>query len=245
VSNGQTVNCARTRLSRVRVIGNDGLVIDAGYSADLDAGTVTFSNVTGYSQPVTVEHRIEDMMMVRDAQINGQVTFTRPVTHNYPLGSYLSSALVAGDVFSRVSRVFDQQTWSNNWSDDVIGSAASGTFDDVTAPITVTNLGALTERWAVVFTSNTSFNVIGEHVGQIATGNTGSNCAPTNPGTAQPYFTIPAAGWGSGWVAGNVLRFNTVGAQVPVWVVRSILAGPETVTDDNFTLLVRGDVDRP
>jgi hypothetical protein len=97
----------------------------------------------------------------------------------------------------------------------------------------------------VVFTNTTSFNVIGENVGVIATGNTGTNCAPTNPATGQPYFTIPSTGWGLGWATGNVLRFNTVGAVVPVWVARTILQGPETVVDDDFTILVRGDVDRP
>jgi hypothetical protein len=33
--------------------------------------------VTGYSQPVTIEHRIEDMAVVRDVQINGEISFTR------------------------------------------------------------------------------------------------------------------------------------------------------------------------
>lgn len=245
VSNGQTLNAGRTRLSRVRVIGNDGLVIDTGYTADLDLGTITFTDVTGYSQPVTVQHRIEDTVLVSDAQISGQISFTRPSTHVYPVpGSYISSALVAGDVSARTSLVFDQPTWGNTWSDTPSGSL-SATFDAVTYPITVTNLGALTERWAIVFTNTTSFNVIGEHVGVIATGNTGTNCAPTNPATGAPYFTIPAAGWGLGWATGNVLRFNTVGAVVPVWVARTILQGPETVVDDDFTILVRGDVDRP
>ena len=42
-----------------------------------------------------------------------------------------------------------------------------------------------------------------------------------------------------------MLRFNTTGSLFPVWVVRTIQQGPETVTNDAFTLLVRGDVDRP
>ena len=42
-----------------------------------------------------------------------------------------------------------------------------------------------------------------------------------------------------------MLRFNTIGAQFPVWVVRTVQQGPESVPDDNFTLLIRGDVDTP
>lgn len=245
VTNGQTINCARVRLSRVRVVGANGTVINTGFTANLEAGTVTFTNVTGYSQPVTVEHRIEDMAVVRDVQISGEVSFTRPLTHAYPLGSFISSALIAGDLFSRVSILFDQQTWGNVFADSVVGSAATATFNSAQFPITVTNRGALTERWLVRFTNSTAFEVIGENVGVIATGNTATNCAPFNPATGVPYFSIPAVGWGAGWAAGNALRFNTVAAGFPLWVVRTVQQGPESVASDQFTLLIRGDVDAP
>jgi hypothetical protein len=245
VSNAQVIDCARVRLSRVRVIGSDGVVINTGYTADLDAGLVTFTDVSGYPQPVTIEHRIEDMALVSDAQINGQLTFTRPLTHDYPLGSTVSSALVAGDLYARVPLLFDQASWTNVWSDILIGSQAPGTYNDIDYPLVMQNAGALTERWAIVFSNTTSFTVQGEHVGVIANGNTVTDCAPINQATGEPYFSIPAAGWGSGWAVGNVLRFNTVGAEYPVWVVRTVQQGPETVGADQFTLLVRGDVDRP
>lgn len=244
--NGDVVNCGRTRLSRVRLIDDNGSVVSTGYAANLDAGTVSITNVAGWNQPITVEHRIEDMMLVSDAQINGQLTFTRPVTHDYPApGSYVSSALVGGDLQARVSVMFDQQTWTGVWSDAVIGSAATGTYNNVANPLVVTNSGALTERWALQFTSSSAFNVVGENVGVIAVGSTNTPCAPVNPATGEPYFTIDEAGWGLGWATGNVLRFNTVGAGFPVWVARTVLQGPETVPDDTFTLLIRGDVDRP
>lgn len=253
VSNGQTINCGRVRLSRVRVVGQDGAVIHSGYSADLEAGTVTFSNVTGYSQPVTLEHRIEDMAVVSDAQINGEISFTRALTHDYPLaspgdptsGSFVASALMAGDLFARVSLVFDQASWNGSWSDSLSGATATATYNNTQYPIRVTNRGALTERWIVRFTNSTSFDLIGENVGVIASGNTSTDCAPNNPSTGVPYFFLPALGWGNGWATGNVLRFNTIGAQFPVWVVRTVQQGPETVPDDAFTLLLRGDVDTP
>ncbi|TJZ73191.1 hypothetical protein [Chitiniphilus eburneus] len=245
VSNGQTLNLGRTRLSRIKVLGADGSVIATGYSTDLDAGTVTFTDVTGYAQPVTVIHRIEDMAMVSDVQISGRLSFTRPLTHAYPAGSSVSSALVLGDQRARVSVLFDQQTWNNTWADAPTGAVAPATYDDARAPLGVTNAGALTERWALEFTAPTQYRVTGEHVGQIATGNTGEDCSPVNPATGAPYFTIKATGWGSGWAAGNVLRFNTVGALGPVWLVRTVQQGPETVTDDRFELIARGDVDRP
>lgn len=248
VSNGQTINLGRTRISRIRVVGNDKATITAGYSTNLDDGTITFNDVTGYSQPVVIENRIEDMMLVSDAQLGGRLTFTRPITHDYPSpGSYLSSALVIGDMHARESLIFDQQTWANVWADTLAGNAASATFNDVLAPIAVTNAGAITERWALVFTNTTAFNILGEHVGLIGTGVTTAECAPTNPSAtgSAPYFRVPAIGWGGGWAAGNVLRFNTVGALYPIWIARTIQQGPATAQDDSFTLLVRGDIDRP
>lgn len=245
VSNGQTVNCGRVRLSRVRVVDADGEVIHSGYTFDLEAGTVTFVDVTGYAQPVRIEHRIEDMGLVQQVDINGRITFARQLSHDYPLGSYLSSALAAGDLFARVNTVFDQQAYSEAWADTPNGNYATATFNHSQHPITVTNRGAVTERWQLRFTSSTNYTVIGENVGVIAVGDTSSNCAPINPATGVPYFTVPWQGFGNGWIAGNVVRFNTIGAELPVWVVRTVQQGAGTVADDKFTLLVRGDVDNP
>ncbi len=243
VSNGQTIDCARVRLSRVRVVGADGVVIHTGYTANLEAGTVGIVDTTDWVQPVTIEHRIEDMAVVRDVQITGDLTFTRPLTHNYPLGSYVSSALVGGDLFARVSHLFDQQTWSPTWKDAPQGDSALATYNATQYPVEITNAGALTERWAIRFTNTTVFDVIGEHVGLIATGNTSTDLAPINPASGAPYFTLRALGWGAGWAAGNVLRLNTVGAEMPLWTVRTVQQGSETVQDDSFALLIRGDVD--
>lgn len=247
VANAQVINAGRVRLSRVRVLGSDGVVINTGYTADLEAGTTTFVNVSGYAQPVTIENRIEDMMQVSDVQISGQLGFTRQVTHDYPVaGSYLSSALISADLKARVSYLFDQQTWNGtSWIDTLSGSAATGTYNDVIAPCVVTNKGAVSERWALQFSNTTTFIIIGEHVGVIGTGNINTDCAPLNPATGVPYFTLAALGWGTGWAVGNVLRINTVGAMFPVWCVRTIQQGPNTGTEHSFTLLSRGDVDRP
>lgn len=245
VSNGQTVSLGRTRIARADVIGADGQPIESGYTVDRIAGTVTFTDVTGYSQPVRIRHRIEDAALVADAQISGLIRFTRPMTHDYPLGSYVSSALLINDMRARVPLLFDQATWTGVWSDDPIGSGASATYDAINNPPMVDNESAITERWAMVFTGSTNFNIVGEHVGQIGSGNTAQECAPLNPNTGRPYFRLAAAGFGAGWAAGNVIRLNTVGALAPVWVARVVAQGQPTALDDSFRLLVRGDVDTP
>jgi len=244
VSNGQTINLGRIRLARVRVLGNDGATIPDGYTANLTAGTVTFTNVTGYAQPVRIEHLIKDETLVIDAQINGDITLQRPLTHDFPLGSIVSSVLLVGTLFARVPLMFDQQTWTGVWSDDLIGSALSANYNGISHPMVVTNVAGVTERWAIVFTNSTTFRLIGEHLGVIAEGVTTSDFAPVNPAVGLPYFTIPAAGWGGGWATGNVLRLNTVGALHPLGLVRTIQQGDAALDDDSFTVLVLGDRDK-
>lgn len=245
VTNGQTVSLGRTRVSRVRVFGDDGVAINTGFTVNRVAGTVTFTSVAGYDQPITIENRIEDAALVSDAQISGLIRFTRPMTHDYPDGSMVSSALLLGDMFARVSAIYDQGTWTNVWSNDLIGSAASATYDSINHPPTVLNEDAVTERWAIVFTGTTNFNIIGEHLGQVGSSNTTLGAAPLNPATGNPYFELSSVGFGGGWAAGNVIRINTVGALRPVWVSRVVQQGEPTETSDSFTLLVRGDVDTP
>lgn len=246
VNQGQVFNAGRVRLSRVRILDSAGVAIHTGHTVDLEAGTVTFTDVSSYSQPITIEDRIEDLVQLSDVQINGRINFNRQLTHTYPVpGSYVSGALVAGDLFARTSLVFDQGTWNGAWVDALEGSPATGTYNTTLAPIEVSNIGAITERWVIRFTNTNTFEVIGENVGVIATGNTSSDLAPLNPSVGHPYFTLRAVGWGSGWSVGNVLRINTVGAMFPLQIVETIQAGPETGSNHDFTLLIRGDVDTP
>ncbi len=246
VANGQVYSAGRVRLSRVRILSSTGVAIHTGYTADLEAGSVAFTDVSSYSQPITIEDRVEDLVMLSDVQINGRITFNRQLTHTFPVpGSYVSGALVAGDLFARTSMVFDQATWSGSWEDALVGNPATGTYNTTLAPIEVSNIGAITERWVIRFTNTNTFEVIGENVGVIATGNTSTDLAALNPSVGHPYLLLRAVGWGSGWSVGNVLRINTVGAMFPLQIVETIQAGPETGTNHDFMLLIRGDVDTP
>jgi hypothetical protein len=186
------------------------------------------------------------LLLCSQADISGRLRFTRSLTHNFPAGtSCVSSALPFGDLFARFYNVFEQQTWTSVWADERIGNAMTANFNETDYPITVTNRGTIKERWAVIFTGSTTFRVVGESVGEIGYGNTSDDCAPTNNATSAPYFVIPALGWGAGWSAGNVLRFNTDACGAPFWIVRTILQGPASVESDKFALAFRGDVDRP
>ena len=249
VSSGQTVDMGRTRLAYLQVEDATGAAVDTAlYTADLDAGTVTMADpldLSAYTQPLVGRHRVEDMSLVTDVQITGHITLMRPISHTFPATeTRVSSALITGDLQARVSDVFDQTTWTGVFSDSLIGDEPTAEYNLATYPIEVTNRGAITERWALIFTGATAFKVVGESVGQIAVGDTSTQCAPTNPNTGVPYFTIDPLGWGSGWSAGNVLRLNTIGATFPLWIARTVLQGSATGQSDHFRIQIRGNANQ-
>lgn len=242
----QTINCARARLSRVYLVGADGKLITSGYTPDLDAGTIAVTDVTGWVQPVTVKHRIEQMARVADVQVNGTLKLTKQLAHEFPVGSVVSSAIMAGNLRARALPVFDQQTWDGvTWSDIAIGNPAPSSYNDGAFPPVVTNAGAMTERFALrVLTGGTDVEVIGQNVGNLGTFSRNTAIAPINPIAGVPYFTLTAAGWGAGWVPGNTLFLQTVGTYYPMAVIRATQPSEAIGTDYAFELTERGDVDR-
>jgi hypothetical protein len=249
VTAGTVLDVGRVRLSSLRVLdAEDKLVPADRYTVDLDAGTVTLNaplNLAGLVEPLHALHHVEDTGLISDTQINGVLTLTRPLTHDYPAQqSRVSSALIIGDLQARAHTLFAQQTWTGEWKDSRIGANTTAQYNETVYPLALSNRGAIEERWALIFTNTNEFRVIGESVGQIAIGNTAADLAPTNPETHAPYFTLHAAGWGSGWAAGNVLRFSTAAANFPIWVARTVLQGPATQTKDSFQIQIRGDIDR-
>jgi hypothetical protein len=255
VANGGTVDCGRTRIGWIRVLDANGATVTSGYSLDRATGIVTFADVTGIAMPVTVRHTVGDLRQITDAQITGQLTFARPLSHDYPANeSIVASCLIHGDRRARVSAVWDQATWTGTWSDTLTGSEATATLDTIAHPITVTNEGAETERWLLRWTSTTNVELIGERRGLVFSGPFTADIAPINPRTRNPdgtggvpYLHIPLAANGGGWSAGNVVRINTVGALADIWIARSIQQSDEPLGDgeDGVELYALGNIDRP
>lgn len=236
-------------LTWARLKDQAGAYVDTQhYSTDLDAGTVTASptaDFSAYTQPLIAEYRIEDMAVVQDAELGGRLTLTKPITHTFPVpGSYISSVLVLGDLQARAYGVFDQETWTGEYSDEVIGDpVGDAELNTAAYPITVTNQGAVKDRWALVFTNANSYQIIGEITGNIGTGTTSADCEPINPSTGVPYFRIPWQAWGGGWSQGNVVRFNTDGANHPFWTAFTVMPSDPAPGDIDFKLEFRGNAD--
>lgn len=245
---GQQVALSRTLLARVSLADQAGTDVDTNlYSVDRETGIVTMAeplDLTAYQQPLVATHRIEDMCLVNEAQVNGALALVGPVSRDYAAAdTFISSALIFGDIGSRVHHLFSQATWSSVWADERSGNPTTAQYNDVLYPIQVNNKNAIRERWALIFTSATTFQIAGEQSGVIGDGNIATDCSPVNPVTGEPYFTVLAGGWGSGWASNNVLRFNTDAAHAPVWVARTTVSGAATLNDDAFRIEARGDAD--
>lgn len=246
---GQTYNLGHQRLSFVEVLGPDGAEVRTGYTADLDAGTVTFTDLTGYPAQVSVIGRTEVYRQIAEVRIDGRVKLTQPIGYAFPVGSVFSTALRFGDRFAQVSRVYDQASWSGTtWIDGVDPAAgeATATYNTKDHPVEVNNRGAITERWALrIKNGGTTFDLIGKNLGQIATGSINEDFSPMNVSAGVPYMTLRAAGWGAGWVPGNTLFIDTVGAEAPIDVVRCTQPGAPVGVQDNCSIVQRGDTGRP
>ena len=245
LTTGGVVDLGRERVSRVHLIDGSGNLINSGYLANLNAGLVNIENATGWVQPVVVRHSIEQLFRLPDVQINGAITLDSDVAHNFPMGSVLSSALVAGDLEGNVSVSFTQASWTGVWADARTGNAPSASYDFLNNTVAMTNKGSVNERWAIVFTGQTSYYVMGEHLGVVATGDINSDCSPPNPQAGgAPYFVLPKRGFGLLWASGNVIRFNTVSSLYALAAVMVVQAGSPEVLDHHVQLLGRVDVDR-
>lgn len=237
------------RLSDVSVIDSLGVKVDSDHiDVDLDAGIIVLNDlfdVSQYAPPLTAKYRIMDMALVIETDISGRVTLSTPITHDYTTDAVLSSMLIAGDMQARAYNVFSQKTWGSAWSDTLIGESAVIQLQTANNPIVVTNKDAITEQWALVFTSVTEFRIIGRTLGQIGTSSVNSRTSPINPQTGQPYFVVEIAAWGGGGAAGNAIRFNTQAAAYPLWIGNAIGQHVGSSKDNyDFTVAYHANIDR-
>ena len=244
-----TFNLGFERLSDVHVVDRTGKKVSYDeLDIDLDAGTLQLNglfDVSLYTAPLTAKYRIMDIALVIETDISGRVTLSTPITHDYSTAAVFSSMLLAGDMQARAFNVFSQKSWGSKFSDAIIGDKATSQLQITNNPIVVTNRDAITERWALVFTSQTAFNIIGETVGQIGAGTTTTLTAPINPMTGYPYFTIPIAAWGLGWSANNVVRLNTDAPKYPIWIGNAIQQHQGSSKDNyDFTIGYHANIDR-
>lgn len=271
---GQTITLTRGELALIEVRDQNGLFVGSVspgvttgtyFTADLATGIITMAtplDLSAFTQPLKATHRIEDSCLVTDVQITGHVSISEPLTHAYTAAnSHASTALIApfvgGSVQAKYTHLFSQETWNSsapNWTDAIIGGGTTPQFDDLDYPIITLNRDAITEKWALVFTSPTIFQIVAKDLGVIGTGNTSSDVFPINPGTSgglaltSATFTIAAEGSTqsvSVVSADNMEQYDRVvcndGTHSFIGTITLISGTTLTIRTDNITAGLAGD----
>lgn len=249
-ANSDVINVGRTNVSQLAVVDANGDEIGralsdgpalsgVGFTVDLAAGTVTCTDVSGWAQPVSVRHRIEERVRLQEVQ-GGAVTLAAPLARAFGSGSYITTEAPLGDLQVVTGAGFFQQAWTRTWSDSVIGTPVGALY---VGDIGLEADGAETDRFAVVFSTATQYVLHSERWGVIGSGNIGTDYTPLNPATGAPLLTLYAANWVTAGISlGNVFRFNTVGAYRPLWVLRCVDPGSSS-GNSAAMLILRGSVD--
>lgn len=243
----QKITLNRQNIDRLCLVDSKGKhVLAEKYTADLKAGSITFGeplDLSQYTLPLTAVCAWEEENRVTGVDISGRLKLQFAIGRNYPKEhTFVSSALIGGDLLVRATEPFSQQAWDNVWSDAQRGEPILARTNVKDYPIKLAGNGAITERWLIKFITATQFELYGERLGLVAQSDTLTDLAPTNPATGKPYFTLKAAAFGGGWSVQNCIRFNTYGTPLPVWILRSVQPSPDKQNGrDGFTACLRGN----
>ncbi|MFB2539129.1 hypothetical protein [Acinetobacter sp. c3-l95] len=246
---GQTIQLDKKDLDRICLVDSqDKPVLANLWDYDLDAGSITFAtplDLSGYALPLQAHLIQEERNRIIKADIDGTLSLNFPLKRDYQIkGTYVSSLLIGGDLQVRVSVPFTQRNWTNLWQDEPIGDQLLSRLNVKDYPIKLTDDGAITERWLIKWVSGSQFELYGETLGFVQKTDTLQDLAPINPSTKKPYFTIPRQAFGNDapWASQDVIRFNTWGTLLPMWVLCAVQPSSSNFKgDDGFTQALFGD----
>ncbi|MCG7655947.1 hypothetical protein [Wielerella bovis] len=227
-SAGQVIQLQRQNNDRLCVVDANGKhVLMDKYLDDLDAGTLTWQtplDLSDYTMPLSVIQLWQEDNKVVDTDISGSLKLQNPISRDYPQeNTYISSAVSGGDLICRATEPFTQVNWTGKWQNTPDGNPAKTSLNTKDYPIRVTSDGTVDGRWRIVFRDANQIEVYEENMGLLWRGDILADIAPINPATNKPYFTLPKQAFGiGGWEQGNVIRFNTEGTLMPVWILRVV-----------------------
>lgn len=250
---GQTIQLDRQNLDRICITDADDNPVNAElWDYDLDAGTITWKtplDLSSYKMPLKVMHAQEEQNRILKADIDGTLSLIFPLKHSYPVeNTYVSSVLVSNTPSSNLevhhSIPFTQRNWSNKWQNEPEGEQLLNRLNLLDYPMVLTDDGAITERWLIKWVSSSQFELYGETLGFVMKTDTLQDLAPINPHTQKPYFTIPRQAFGNDapWATQDIIRFNTWGTLLPVWVLCAVQPSTNKQDgEDGFTMCIFGD----
>lgn len=246
---GQTIKLPRTDVTRIGIVDSeDKPVLATLWDYDLAAGTITWKtplDLSMYKMPLKVNHAQEERNRIIQADIDGTLSLLFATKRAYPIeNTYVSSVLIGGDLQVRVSIPFTQRNWNNVWQDTPVGEQLLNKLNLKDYPMLLTDDGAIKERWMIKMTGTAQFELYGETLGFVMRGDTLTDLAPINPATGKPYFVLPKQAFGNAapWASQDIIRFNTWGTLLPVWVLCAVQPNPNPPQGtDGYTMCLYGD----
>lgn len=210
---------------------------DENYSYDKSGNVTINPGVTNFAGPFIITAVLSELVLIDNIDGN-KLQMLTALKRTYPAGSSVSSAYMLGNLQARTKDERTLSAWNNNFGDT--GAAASNTINTTQYPIELSNLGTIAQRWAIVFTSTTAFEVYGEHIGKIYNGDIQNDCVPINPLAAAPYLIIKKEALASGLNPGECFLFETISGSRPIIATRTVSPGHSAIDTDNSTIQFRG-----
>jgi len=153
---------------------------------------------------------------------------------------YAASRVVgASTILTRVASCISQSLLQGSAS-SLTKVSTVGTFDNAATPIVVSSIGGITQTWTFTFTSATAFDITGDTLGAIGSGNISSQVLPTNPDFSVDYFTMPANFFTGTWVSGDTFTFRSDPCALPVWYYLDVPAGSNPIEVETFAAWFTG-----
>ncbi|WP_046005780.1 hypothetical protein [Pseudoalteromonas rubra] len=240
LTNGQVINVVADA-DWVDILDGSGASLysadDSNYAYDRQTGAVTINpGIATFTPPYIITTIQSELAMVTDIDATTLQTLI-PIKRTYPAGSTISSVYMLEDLQAKSVDERTLAAWQNNYEDS--GTPASNSINTTQYPVELTNIGCISQRWAIVFTSD-GYDVLGEYVGKIYSGVTAEDCAPINPFTAAPYFILRKEAIGNGLNPGEAFLFTSQSASRPIMATRSVSPGHSHIEQDSSTIAFSG-----
>jgi len=138
-------------------------------------------------------------------------------------------------VVSTIADLGDIETSFANW----VETSGAGTYDESTYPLTLYNVGTVTDSWTLTFSDSTNFSVSGANIGSVGSGDINTDFQPSNGSSY--YFKIDKDGWGGSWANGDTITFRTVHAGKGIWAKEVVPAGIASKSNNTIRLDWKGE----
>jgi hypothetical protein len=119
--------------------------------------------------------------------------------------------------------------------------STGGTFDPVN--LLPDAIGGIDQHFTLTFTSATVFNIVGDTLGSVGSGNIGSGASPVNADFTKPYFVMESAGFGGTFQAGDMIEFDTISASQGIWFERIVPVAASALTLNEAVFVADGETE--